>query len=166
MVISLQRLIILADYFNVTVDYLLGNEKDENVQYYLNDETREIAQEIFENKDLKILFDASRNANPEDLQLIIDMAKRFKGEDWLRKRGDIWMDNIRILYVDMPIGYRAFTMPKDDYYTIYLNSRYNLEQNINSLEHELTHIKNGDYDKDYPVDFLEFYAHSKNMKGI
>lgn len=72
---------ILADYFNVTVDYLLGIEKDENVQYYLNDETREIAQEIFENKDLRILFDASRKAKPDDLKLIIEMAKRFKGED-------------------------------------------------------------------------------------
>ena len=72
---------ILADYFGVTVDYLLGIEKDENVQYYLNDETREIAQEIFENKDLRILFDASRKAKPEDLKLIIEMAKRFKGED-------------------------------------------------------------------------------------
>lgn len=72
---------ILADYFGVTVDYLLGIEKDENVQYYLNDETREIAQEIFENKDLRILFDASRKAKPDDLKLIIEMAKRFKGED-------------------------------------------------------------------------------------
>ena len=75
------KLQLLADYFGVTVGYLMGVERDENVQYYLNDETREIAQEIFENKDLRILFDATKNANPEDLQLIIDMAKRFKGED-------------------------------------------------------------------------------------
>lgn len=70
----------IADYFNVTLDYLMGVERDENVQYYLNNETREIAQEIFENKDLKILFDASRKAKPEDLKLIIEMAKRFKGD--------------------------------------------------------------------------------------
>lgn len=75
------KLKIVADYFNVTVDYLMGIERDENVQYYLNDETREIAQEIFENKDLKILFDASRKAKPEDLKFIIEMAKRFKGEE-------------------------------------------------------------------------------------
>ena len=71
----------IADYFGVSVEYIMGSEEDENVQYYLNDETREIAQEIFENKDLRILFDASRKAKPDDLKLIIEMAKRFKGED-------------------------------------------------------------------------------------
>lgn len=53
-------------------------------------------------------------------------------------------------------------MPKDGFYTIYLNSRYNLEQNILSLEHELLHIKNGDYENDYSVDMLEFYSHVEN----
>lgn len=74
------KLQLIADYFGITIDYLMGVERDENIQYYLNDETREIAQEIFENKDLRILFDASRKANPEDLKLIIEMAKRFKGD--------------------------------------------------------------------------------------
>ena len=74
------------------------------------------------------------------------------------------MDNIRVLCVDMPTGYKAFTLPKDGFYTVYLNSRYNLEQNILSLEHELLHIKNGDYEKDYSVDLLEFYSHSENTK--
>lgn len=73
-------------------------------------------------------------------------------------------NNIRVLYVDMPMGYKAFTMPKDDFYTVYLNSRYCIEQNITSLEHELEHIKNGDYDKNVTVDILEFYSHSANMK--
>lgn len=54
--------------------------RDESQLYYINDETREIAQEIFDNKDLRILFDASRKAKPEDLKLIIEMAKRFKGD--------------------------------------------------------------------------------------
>lgn len=72
---------IISEYFNVSVDYLMTGKEKEAQQYYLNDETKEIAQEIFENKDLKILFDASRKAKPEDLKLIIEMVKRFKGED-------------------------------------------------------------------------------------
>jgi len=76
-----EKLQKIADYFGVTVDYLMGIERDENIQYYLNDETKEIAQEIFDNKDLKILFDASRKAKPEDLKFIIEMAKRFKEKD-------------------------------------------------------------------------------------
>lgn len=64
----------------------------------------------------------------------------------------------------MPIGYKAFTMPKDDFYTIYLNSRYCMEQNMKSLEHELLHIRNGDYDKRCSVDFLELYSHGSNVE--
>ena len=92
-----------------------------------------------------------------------DLKEKTKLTEDTTQEGDNLRDNIRILYVDMPIGYKAFTMPKDDFYTIYLNSRYCLEQNITSLEHELAHIKNGDYDKYCPVDLLEFYSHNGNM---
>lgn len=61
--------------------------------------------------------------------------------------------------VDMPIGYRAFTIPNDGYYTIYINSRYCSEQNRISLHHELKHIENGDYDKALPANLIELYAH-------
>lgn len=71
-------------------------------------------------------------------------------------------ENIRIIMMDMPIGYRAFTSPKDGFYTIYINSRYCREQNEISLNHELKHIKNGDYDKNTSVDLLEFYSHTSN----
>lgn len=71
----------IADYFNVTVDYLMGVEKDENVQYYLNEETREIAQEIFENKELRMLFDASRNAKPDDLRAVHDLLLHMKRKE-------------------------------------------------------------------------------------
>lgn len=71
-------------------------------------------------------------------------------------------DNIRVILVDMPIGYRAFTLPKNGFYTVYINSRYCREQNEISLKHEIRHIKNGDYDKKSSVDLLEFYAHISN----
>jgi transcriptional regulator with XRE-family HTH domain len=57
---------------------LAGNDKTELPSYYLNDETREIAQEIFENKELRILFDASRKAKPEDLLFAAEMIKKLK----------------------------------------------------------------------------------------
>jgi len=71
-------------------------------------------------------------------------------------------DDIRVIYVNMPIGYRAFTMPKDGFYTVYLNSRYCEEQNRLSFNHELKHIRNGDYDKKCSVDILEIYTHVAN----
>lgn len=77
---------ILADYFNVSINYLMtGKEKEGGETYYLNDETREIAQEIFENKELRMLFDVSRNAPPERLlayyNLIKAMQDTEKGND-------------------------------------------------------------------------------------
>ena len=49
----------IADYFNVSVDYLMTGNESDTEKYYLNDETAQVAQEIFENKELKALFDVS-----------------------------------------------------------------------------------------------------------
>ena len=48
-------------------------------EYYLNKETAEIAQELFNNPDLRVLFDAARDAKPENLRLAAEMLRRFKG---------------------------------------------------------------------------------------
>jgi transcriptional regulator with XRE-family HTH domain len=62
------------DYdFAVRVNPTIDDE-----QYYLNDETAQIAQEIFENKDMRVLFDAARDSRPEDLKIAADMLRRFK----------------------------------------------------------------------------------------
>lgn len=74
-----ERLKKLADYFNVSVEYLLtGKEKDGGEEYYLNEETKEIAQEIFENPDLKSLFDMSRKMSPERLKAHIEFMKNLQ----------------------------------------------------------------------------------------
>lgn len=71
----------IADYFGVSLDYLTtGKDKDET-KYYLNDETAQMAQEIFENKELRMLFDASRNASPEDLKTVHDMMLALKRKE-------------------------------------------------------------------------------------
>lgn len=76
---------LIADYFNVSVDYLMtGKEADNEPKYYLNDETTKIAQEIFEHKDLRLLFDAARDAAPEDLQTVHTMLLALKRKE----RGD------------------------------------------------------------------------------
>ena len=66
------RLQKVADYFGVTTSYLLTGEKDE--EYYVNPATAEMAQELFDNRDLRLLFDASRNATPEQLRLVRDLV--------------------------------------------------------------------------------------------
>lgn len=76
----------LADYFGVSVDYLMtGEEKEGGEKYYLNDETAKAAQEIFENKELRLLFDVARDAEPEDLKALHNMALALKRKE----RGNI-----------------------------------------------------------------------------
>ena len=80
-----EKLKIIADYFGVSVDYLMTGEEKESDKYYLNDETAEMAQALFENRDLRVLFDAARDASPEDLKTTYDMLMALKrkerGED-------------------------------------------------------------------------------------
>lgn len=77
---------LIADYFGVSVDYLMtGKEKEGGEKYYINDETASIAQDIFENKELRLLFDAAKDAQPEDLQTVHQMLIALKRKE----RGDI-----------------------------------------------------------------------------
>lgn len=77
----------IAEFLGVSLEYLMtGEEKEGTETYYLNDETREIAQEIFENPDLRSLFDMSRKMPPERLKAHIEfiekLYKQEKGEDY------------------------------------------------------------------------------------
>lgn len=72
----------IADYFNVSVEYLMtGEEKEGGEKYYLNDETAKIAQKIFENKELRLLFDAAEDAPAEDLQTVHSMLLALKRKE-------------------------------------------------------------------------------------
>lgn len=73
----------VCDYFGVTADYLMNGENT-TTKYYLNDETAQVAQEIFENKELRALFDVQRDMEPEDLKALQQMALALKRKE----RGD------------------------------------------------------------------------------
>lgn len=73
--ISSARLQQIAEYFNVTMEYLMTGKKPE---YYTNDEAAQIAQEIFENPTMRILFDASRKVSPDNLEFLAQMAKKLE----------------------------------------------------------------------------------------
>lgn len=76
----------IADYFGVSLEYLdTGIKQNETDRYYLNDETAQAAQEIFENKELRALFDVARNADAEDLRALHNMALALKRKE----RGNI-----------------------------------------------------------------------------
>lgn len=68
----------LADYFGVSKSTLIDEASEETEGYYLNPETARVAQRIFEDKDLRALFDAAEDARPEDLEMAAEMLRRFK----------------------------------------------------------------------------------------
>lgn len=67
----------IADFFNVDMNYLYG-QKVKDGEYYLDPEAAQIAQAIYEDRNLRILFDAARSSRAEDLRMAADMLKRFK----------------------------------------------------------------------------------------
>ena len=72
----------IADLFGVPVEYIrTGKEPKGGEKYYLNDETAEMAQALFENKNLRVLFDAAKDATPEDLKTTYDMLMALKKKE-------------------------------------------------------------------------------------
>ena len=73
---SFEALEVIADYFNVSIDYLMG--KDNKSVYYLYPDAAELAQEVYDRPELKVLFDATRNVSKEDIEFVIGMIERMK----------------------------------------------------------------------------------------
>ena len=67
----------IADYFGVPPESLTDDHA-ENPRHYINDETLRMAQEIHDNRDLRIMFDSARNLSPEDLKFAVDFLKRIE----------------------------------------------------------------------------------------
>lgn len=62
-------------------DLIEDKENNPDDTYYLNPETSKIAQEIYDNKELSLLFDAARDADPEDLQTVHSMLMALKRKE-------------------------------------------------------------------------------------
>ena len=77
---KIDKLLLIADYFGVSVDYFLESGKSATQPgHYVNTESAQIAQEIFDNRDLRLLFDTARKVSPESLKKIIQMVEIMEG---------------------------------------------------------------------------------------
>ena len=72
---TLDTLKKLAKTLNCIVDDFLVQEKE----YYSDRKTAELAEQIFEKPELKILLDASRDLNVSDLKAVTEIVKKIKG---------------------------------------------------------------------------------------
>lgn len=77
----------IARIFGISPAMLMGWEEggsdgvedsEQRPGYYLNEETAQIAQQIFDDHDLRALFDAARGSTPQDLQMAAAFLKRLK----------------------------------------------------------------------------------------
>lgn len=79
----------IAEYFQVPVSYILRGgevfEPREDTGYYFDKRTAAVAQELYENRALSLLFDEARDAKPEDLLLTYNVLKALKDRE---RRGE------------------------------------------------------------------------------
>lgn len=89
---NFETLELLADYFNVDIDYLLGksdkttkldiygNHKD-NLDYFSDKpELLDLYQQIYESEKLQLLFDSAKDLTPQDLEIVLSIIDRFRKE--------------------------------------------------------------------------------------
>lgn len=75
----------IANFFDVSVDYLLiGKPNATNDSYYYDTEVAELAEQIKNDPELRILLDAKRNLSKQDMKAIINITKSLLQ----RERGD------------------------------------------------------------------------------
>ena len=78
----------LADYFGVSVDYLMGREAEEpnatdkeNNPIVLDDDALELLEELKERPEMRTLFSVSRKATKEDILKAVKIIEALKGDD-------------------------------------------------------------------------------------
>ena len=76
----------LADYFGVTVGYLMGTEEEEpnatdkeNNPIVLDDDALELLEELKERPEMRTLFSVSRKATKEDILKAVKIIEALKG---------------------------------------------------------------------------------------
>ncbi len=77
---KVDTIIDIAKYLHVEPGDLIV-EQTNKPTYYFDDETAQKAQEIFENKQLSLLFDAARDADPEDLETVHTLLMALKNKE-------------------------------------------------------------------------------------
>lgn len=76
----IDKIELMANYFGISKSDLVELKTDDN-KYYESDETREIAQEIFEKPELRSLFDVAKDIPPERLKAHIEFMKSLKDSE-------------------------------------------------------------------------------------
>lgn len=76
------KLKAFATALGTTVTELLDFDKDSDPQaYYLDPETARMVQELKDHPGQRVLFDASRDLKPEDVQIVLNLINGLKAKE-------------------------------------------------------------------------------------
>ena len=75
----MDKIDLICSFFHIRREDLLTDTPQEQT-YYTNPETAKVAQEIFDNSDLRVLFDAAKDSSPEQLKLA---AENIESENFV-----------------------------------------------------------------------------------
>lgn len=81
------RLQKIADYFGVSMKYLLVGEEPKNTQQFFSDSIMEIAWELQQNYELLKLFELQRKMKPYQLRTLYDMTLDLKWREHRKIEG-------------------------------------------------------------------------------
>lgn len=68
----------IAEYFNVSVDYLMGRNSDQVNKVTLSEEELKRLQVLKINDKLRILFDETQQLDNADIDFVLEMVKKLK----------------------------------------------------------------------------------------
>ena len=71
----------LAKLYSVQPEYIMGwdsSTPEPSPSYYVDPETAELADRLKNQPGMRMLFDAAKDASPEDLEMVAAMIRKFK----------------------------------------------------------------------------------------
>lgn len=75
------RLKDISEYLGTSIEFLITGIDPNTEDYHFTPETRDIAQAIYENQELHILFNAARDCSPEDILTVYTMLLALKKKE-------------------------------------------------------------------------------------
>ena len=72
----------------------------------------------------------------------------------------MWHDDIICSLRPLKGRIKAFTVKKDNFYTVVISDALRPDKQASAWQHEVDHIRSGDFDSDRSADRLELIAHT------
>lgn len=78
--IPLSKVEEFAKALSVSTAYLMGWDSEDDQSYYLDPGAAELAQELYTRPEIRVLFDASRNASKEDIEQVASILEKMSSK--------------------------------------------------------------------------------------